>query len=110
MGTNRKTPWILYGISLLLLPVVATAVAVANPRPQGACSGIGFGCSLYGWDAALLGLLVLGLPFAVGMGLLLGLTSLLGDRFHFLRVAVACLAIAGPLYVLGATIVTGGWS
>lgn len=83
------TPWIVYLANLVSLGVLAVVIAVANPQPEGACSGIGWGCSLYGWDAAGFALLVLGVPYALVLLAAVALPALLGAG----RVATALAAL-----------------
>lgn len=97
---RRGTAWTLYLLTLLSALPLAALLAAANPMPEGACSGIGFGCSLYGWDAAGFALLVLGVPYAVGLAVVIGLLCLLPDRLAVVVTIVAGIGLAVP-WVLG---------
>lgn len=68
---NRRTPWLLYALTLLSAAPLAALVAWQTPQPPGTCSGIGWGCSLYGWDAAGFALLLFGVPYALVLGVVL---------------------------------------
>jgi hypothetical protein len=70
-------------------------IASANPA-DGGCSGIGFGCSLYGWDAAGFALLLLGVPYAVILAALLGVLCVLPRRYAGIVEVVAGLGLAVP--------------
>lgn len=98
MDTHRflASPWAVYAATLLSALPLAAVVAVTNPQPEGACSGIGFGCSLYGWDAAAFLLIFLGLPYIVGLAVLLGLLALLPPRLAAVRTGVAWTGLAVP--------------
>src|SRR5687768_13595643 len=99
-GIRITSPWVLYLLSLALLPVATAVVAIANPMPEGACSGIGWGCSLYGWDAALFGLVIVGVPFIAICGMLILVSSFLPGRWKVLSKVVGWVAVAGPTYVV----------
>lgn len=92
----RGIAWTLYLLTLVSALPLAALLAAATPMPAGACSGIGFGCSLYGWDAAGFALLILGVPYAVGLAVLLGLLSLLPDRIAIVVPIVAGIGLAIP--------------
>jgi hypothetical protein len=83
--------WALYLATLLSAVPLAAIVATANPMPEGACSGIGFGCSVYGWDAAGFALVIAGVPYTVVLGMLVALAGLLG------RMVATGVALAGLL-------------
>ena len=100
----RRATWTLYALTIASGLPLAAIIAAATPMPEGACSGIGFGCSLYGWDAAGLALLILGVPYALGLTLVLGLLSLLPERHAPIATGVAAVGLAVPwvLTLLGA--------
>jgi hypothetical protein len=102
---SRTTAWLLYLAMLVSALPLAALVAHSNPMPDGACSGIGWGCSLYGWDAAAFALLLLGLPYAVGLAVLLGLLSLLPDRAAVVSTVTAGIGLAVPWVVVGLSVV-----
>jgi len=93
---KRLVPWVLYLLTLLSAWPVGEILARSAPQPAGACSGIGFGCSLYGWDAAGFVLFVLGIPFAAGLAVVLGVLSFLPERFAPVTTAVALAGLAVP--------------
>jgi hypothetical protein len=103
-------PGVLFGVAVALTLLATAVVAVENPRPEGACTGIGWGCSLYGWEAALLGLLIFGLPFVFIAGVLVLATSHLPRPWRVLSVVIGWLAVAVPVYVIVASVSTGGWA
>lgn len=74
--------------------------------PEGACSGIGFGCSLYGWDAVGVAYLIFGIPFAVMLAVILGVLSLPSIRRPWLTVAVATTGFALPWLLAVAVLLT----
>ena len=96
LSRPRTAAWILYLLTLVSALPLAAVVAATNPMPEGACSGIGFGCSLYGWDAAGFALLLLGVPYALGLAAVLGVLSLLPERFAGIVTIVAGLGLAIP--------------
>lgn len=96
LSRPRKTAWILYLLTLLSALPLAALLAATTPMPDGACSGIGFGCSLYGWDAAGFTLLFIGVPYVLGLGVLLGLLSLLPERIAVIATVVGGLGLAVP--------------
>lgn len=91
-----RTAGVLYLLTLLSAWPVGAIVAHASPPPAGACSGIGFGCSLYGWDAAGFLLLYLGIPYALGLALVLALLGLLPPRWRPAQTIVAAGGLAVP--------------
>ena len=104
------SPGRLYVATIALVAVATVVVAIGNPRPEGACSGIGWGCSLYGWEHALVGLMVVGVPFLLVSGLALLLTGLLPEPVRgVVSVVVAWSAVAVPTYVIIATLTSGGF-
>lgn len=92
--TSNRAPVLLYVAMLLSLLVLAAVIAASTPQPDGACSGIGFGCSLYGWDLAGFLLMIVGLPYAVAVGAVLAILGLL--RWWRAATAVAGLACVAP--------------
>jgi hypothetical protein len=70
-STRLPAPWVLYALTLVSAAPLGALVAWQTPQPPGACSGIGWGCSLYEWDAAGLMLLFFGAPYAVVLGAVL---------------------------------------
>ena len=99
---RRWTPWLLYLATLLSALPLGAIIARESPQPPGACSGIGFGCSLYGWDAAGFALLFLGVPYAVGLAVVLGLLHLVPRRLGFIHVGMAAIGLAVPWIVVTA--------
>ncbi len=94
---DRRTPWLLYALTLLSAAPLGAVVAWQTPQPPGTCSGIGWGCSLYGWDAAGLMLLIFGMPYALVLGAVLATLARFGSsRLIRLTVAVAALGLAAP--------------
>jgi hypothetical protein len=93
-------PWLLYLVTLVSAWPLGAIMAAAYPQPAGSCSGIGFGCSLYGWDLAAFALYVLGIPYAAALALVLGLLALLPDRWAPLQVTVAVVGLAVPWMVV----------
>jgi hypothetical protein len=98
-----RTAGVLYLVTLLSAWPIGAVVADATPQPAGACSGIGFGCSLYGWDAAAFVLLYVGAPYALGLGLLVGLLGLLPPRWRAIQTAAAAGGLVFP-WLLAAVI------
>ena len=98
-----STPWLLYLATLLSGLPLAGAVALANPMPAGACSGIGWGCSLYGWDAAGFLLVIVGIPFAVVLAVVVGLLSLAGRAW---AAGAAALGLSIPWLLTAAVLAT----
>ena len=78
----RKVPlhWLLFATTLASALPLAAIIAAATPMPEGACSGIGWGCSLYGWDAAGFALVIFGVPYAVLLAATLVILSFVGRR------------------------------
>lgn len=74
--TRRLAPWLLFAATLLSALPLGAIVAASLPASPGDCEGIGFGCSLHGWNAAKFALLVLGIPYALALFVLLSLLSL----------------------------------
>lgn len=95
----RSTAWILYLLTLASALPLGAMIASANPA-DGGCSGIGFGCSLYGWDAAGFALLLLGVPYAVVLAAVLGVLSLLPQRYAVLAKVVAGAGLAVPWFAV----------
>jgi hypothetical protein len=93
---RRLVPWLAYLLTLLSAWPVGEVVARSTPQPEGACSGIGFGCSLYGWDAAGFLLMVVGIPFALVLAVVLAVLSILPERFAPAATAVALVGLAVP--------------
>ena len=91
----RATAWTLYLLTLASALPLGAKIASANPADCG-CSGIGFGCSLYGWDAAGFALLLLGVPYAVILAALLGVLCLLPARYAVVAKVVAGFGLAVP--------------
>ena len=82
MSWLRRIPlhWCLYATTLASALPIAAIIAAATPMPEGACSGIGWGCSLYEWDAAGFALMILGIPYAFVLGVVLFILSFVGKR------------------------------
>lgn len=78
----RRIPlhWLLYVATLASALPVAAVVAWATPMPEGACSGIGWGCSLYEWDAAGFALIIFGVPYAAALATVLFILTFVGKR------------------------------
>lgn len=95
-GRGSSAPLVLYLLTLASALPLGQVLAAAYPQPEGACSGIGWGCSLYGWDAAYFVLMVVGVPYALALGFVLGLLSLLPERWRGVQTAVAALGLAVP--------------
>lgn len=91
----RAGPWVLYLLTLASALPLGAVVAAAHPRSPGDCEGIGFGCRLYGWDVAGFLLLVLGTPYALALGAVLGLLTL-SPRLLPLQTLVALAGLAAP--------------
>lgn len=91
---SLANPWVLYVVMLLSAPLVGLALATATSQPPGACSGIGWGCSLYGWDLVGFVLIVVGLPFALVLMGAIALLELL--RLRPLATGVAALGVVAP--------------
>ncbi|MEN3273851.1 MAG: hypothetical protein V7636_2612 [Actinomycetota bacterium] len=89
----------LYLLTLASALPLGALIASANP-PDGGCSGIGFGCSLYGWDAAGFALLFAGVPYAVILAALLGVLCLLPRRCAGVAQVVAALGLAVPWFAV----------
>ena len=95
-----RSPWLPYAATIVSALPLGAIVAAANPQPAGACSGIGFGCSLYGWDAAAFLLLFVGGPYAFVLAIVLGVLS--RARSRTLPVTAAWIGLAVPwVAVLG---------
>ena len=104
------SPGRLYVATVALVAVATAVVAISNPRPEGACTGIGWGCSLYGWQHALVGLMFVGLPFLLVSGLAVLFTGMLPAPLRFVPVIVAWLSVAFPTYLIIAKLTSGGFS
>ena len=78
----RRIPfhWFLYMATLASALPIAAVIAWATPMPEGACSGIGWGCSLYEWDAAGFALVIFGVPYAAAVATVLFILSFVGKR------------------------------
>lgn len=91
-----RFPWMIYAATIASAVPIGAILATSNPMPEGACSGIGFGCSLYGWDAVGFAYLIFGVPFAVTFAVILGVLSLPSIRRPWLTSAVATIGFALP--------------
>lgn len=91
-----RAPWALYLLTLASAWPLGAMVAKSMPRPPDAQSGIGFGASLYGWDAAGFLLVVFGIPYATVLAVALALLSLLPERLRFIPTGVALIGLAVP--------------
>ena len=99
MVNNRRLgvlTWSLYALTLTSALPIAAIVAAAWPQPDDACSGIGFGCSLYGWDAAGFMLWILGVPYALILGVVLVIATALGPRARPVAVGLAVVGLLVP--------------
>ena len=96
-------PWLLYVLTLMSAGPLAALVAWQTPQPPGACSGIGWGCSLYGWDAAGFMLLLFGVPYAAVLGTVLAVLGAFGVS-NALRRAVASVGLATPWVFIAAVL------
>ena len=98
METWRRPwfPWTISAATIASALPIGALLAAANPMPEGACSGIGFGCSLYGWDAAGFALMIFGIPFAVVLAVVLGVLSIPAIRRPWLASTVAACGLAVP--------------
>lgn len=71
---------------LIVIPLVFwMAVLSQSELPPGQCSGIGWGCSLAGWDAVAFALIIIGVPllFVLLIGhLIIGFAQWLRSRRH----------------------------
>ena len=78
----RRIPvhWYLYAATLASALPIAAITAGSTPMPEGACSGIGWGCSLYEWDAAGFMLLIFGIPYAMALTTVLFILSFVGKK------------------------------
>lgn len=103
----RKVPlhWYLYLATLVSALPLGAIIAAATPMPEGACSGIGWGCSLYEWDAAGFALIIFGVPYAFLLGVVLLTLSFVGKRA---APYVACTGLAIPWLLVVAGIASGG--
>jgi hypothetical protein len=88
--------WALYLLTLLSAWPLGAMVAKSMQRPPGATSGIGFGASLYGWDAAGFLLVLLGIPYAAILAIVLALLTLLPQRLQLIPVSVGLIGLAVP--------------
>jgi hypothetical protein len=95
-GAHRAAPWVLYLLTLASAYPLGAVITHSLPQPEGSCSGIGFGCSLYGWDAAQFFLLMFGLPYAAVLAIVLGLLGFLPDRWRPAQTVVAAVGLAVP--------------
>ena len=89
-------PWLIYAAAMVSLLPIGAVLAVTNPMPEGACSGIGWGCSLYGWDAVALGMVIFGAPYAVLFAIVLGVLTLPAFRHPAVATATAAVGFAVP--------------
>ena len=94
------TPWVACGLTVLSGLPIGAILAADNPKPAGSCSGIGFGCSLYGWDLARFALLFAGLPYVILLLVMVALTGLLPGRWRIAQVVVALAGLALPWVVV----------
>jgi hypothetical protein len=92
---RRSAPSALYLLTLLSAFPLGAMVAAAMPQ-SGPCSGIGFGCSLHGWDAAWFLLGLLGMPYAIALAAVLALLSALPERLRAIQTGVAVVGLAIP--------------
>ncbi|MFP5326202.1 MAG: hypothetical protein ACLGHT_01825 [Acidimicrobiia bacterium] len=95
--------WFIYAATIASGLPLGAVVAAANQMPEGGCSGIGFGCSLYGWSAAGVLLLIVGLPYALLLGTVLVVLSFAGRRA---AVPVAWVGLAIPWIAVFAAVAT----
>jgi hypothetical protein len=93
---RRYVPWLLYLLTLLSAYPIGAILAAASPQPDGACSGIGFGCTLYGWDAAGFMLMIVGIPYALGLAFVLAVLGFLPWRWRPVQAVVATVGLAVP--------------
>lgn len=89
-------PWVIYAATIASALPIGAILAASNPKPEGACSGIGFGCSLYGWDAVGFAYIIFGIPFAVVFAVVLGVLSLPAVRRPWLATAVSACGFLVP--------------
>lgn len=89
-------PWVFYAATMASALPIGAILAASNPLPEGACSGIGFGCSLYGWDAVGFAFIIFGIPFAVVFAVVLGVLSLPSIRRPWLATVAAIGGFAVP--------------
>lgn len=92
-----ESPWTPYVLMLLSAMPLAALAARANPMPQGSCSGIGFGCSLYGWDLVGLVALVVGVPYVTVLGIAIFLLTRLPRRLEWMPLVMGWLGLGAFL-------------
>lgn len=61
----------IYVLMLVSAVPLGAIMAAANPMPPGGCSGLGFGCSLYGWDGVAFVAVLFGAPYVFVLGVAL---------------------------------------
>ena len=99
MDNNHRlgvVTWTLYALTLASALPIAAIIAAASPQPDDACSGIGLGCSLYGYDAASFMLGLVGIPYALVLGVLLAIATVLGPRARPVAVGLAVVGLLVP--------------
>ena len=96
MERRTWTPWLTYLATLLSAWPLGAIVAASHPLEGDACSGIGFGCSRYGWDLAGFLLMFLGIPYAFGLLIVLVTLSLVGDQGRVVPTVAAVVGLAVP--------------
>lgn len=83
---QRSKLWLPHAVwaGVLVIPFAAWMVALSQTElPEGTCSGMGWGCSLAGWDAVGIALLFIGIPLLLVLlfgHLIIGLAQWLRSR------------------------------
>ena len=77
------TPHAVWAGSIVIPFVIWMGVVSQSELPPGQCSGIGWGCSLAGWDAVGVGLIFIGVPLLLLLlvgHLIIGVAQLVRSR------------------------------
>src|SRR5688572_25856468 len=96
----RAVPWLLFLGTLLSAWPLGALIAASLPATADGCEGIGFGCSLHGWNAARFVIVVVGIPYALGLAAVLGVLSW-NERWLRVQIAVAMVGLAVPWSAVG---------
>lgn len=81
--TRMWTPHAVWACSIVIPFVIWMGVVSQSELPPGQCSGIGWGCSLAGWEAVVVGLVFIGVPLLLLLlvgHLITGVTQVVRSR------------------------------
>ena len=103
MTRRRWFPWAVFATTLVSAAPLAPLIYLGVPKEGGTanCGGIGFGETPCGWNAVGLTLILLGVPYALLIAVVLGLSELLGGAGTRARSVIALVGLAIPWLFVG---------